>query len=31
MPVQKAWNYAIKLKEESVPRKGKVYILSREE
>jgi len=31
MPVQKAWDHAIELKEGFVPRKGKVYSLSREE
>ena len=31
MPVQKAWDHAIELKEGFVPRKGKVYVLSREE
>jgi len=31
MPVKKAWNYTIELKEEFVPRKRKVYILSRKE
>ena len=31
MPVQKAWDYAIELKEDFVPKKGKVYSLSREE
>ena len=30
MPVQKAWDHAIELKKGFVPRKGKVYILSRE-
>jgi len=30
MPVQKAWDHAIELKEGFVPRKGKVYSLSRE-
>ena len=29
MPVQKAWDYVIELKEGFVPRKGKVYSLSR--
>ena len=31
MLVQKTWNYAIELKEEFVPKKGKIYSLSREE
>jgi len=31
MPVQKAWDHAIELKEGFMPRKGKVYSLSREE
>ena len=31
MLVQKAWNHAIELKEEFVPKKRKVYLLSREE
>jgi len=31
MPVQKIWDYAIELKEGFMPRKGKVYSLSREE
>ena len=31
MPVQKAWDHAIELKERFVPRKGKVYVLLREE
>jgi len=31
MPVQKAWDHAIELKEGFVPKKGKVYSLSREE
>jgi len=30
MPVQKAWDHAIELKEGFVPKKGKVYSLSRE-
>jgi len=30
MPVQKAWDHAIELKEGFTPRKGKVYSLSRE-
>ena len=30
MPVQKTWDYAIELKEEFTPKKGKVYSLSRE-
>ena len=31
MPVQKAWDHAIELREDFVPKKGKVYSLSREE
>jgi len=31
MPVQKPWDHAIELKENFVPRKGKVYLLSRDE
>jgi len=31
MPVQKAWDHAIELKEGFVPKKRKVYLLSREE
>ena len=31
MPTRKIWDYAINMKEEFVPRKGKVYPLSREE
>jgi len=31
MPVQKAWDYAIELKEGFIPKKGKMYSLSREE
>jgi len=31
MPVRKPWNHAIELKEGFVPRKGKVYSLSRDE
>jgi len=31
MLVQKAWNHAIELKEGFVPKKRKVYSLSREE
>jgi len=31
MPVQKAWNHAIELKKGFVPKKMKVYLLSREE
>ena len=31
MPVQKTWDHAIELKEGFIPRKGKVYLLSREE
>jgi len=31
MPTRKVWDYAIDVKEEFIPRKGKVYLLSREE
>ena len=31
MPVQKTWDYAIELKEGFVPKKRKVYSLSRKE
>jgi len=31
MPTRKLWDHAIELKEVFVPRKGKVYSLSREE
>ena len=31
MPAQKVWDHAIELKEGFMPRKGKVYLLSREE
>jgi len=31
IPVQKAWDHAIELKEGFVPKKRKVYLLSREE
>jgi len=31
MLTKKLWDYAIKIKKEFVPRKGKVYPLSREE
>jgi len=31
MPVQKAWDHTIELKEGFVPKRGKVYLLSREE
>jgi len=31
IPVQKAWDHAIELKEGFTPKKGKVYSLSREE
>ena len=30
MPVQKIWDHAIELKEGFTPRKGKVYLLSKE-
>jgi len=31
MSIQKIWDHAINIKEGFVPRKGKVYLLSREE
>jgi len=31
MPVQKAWDHTIELKEGFIPKKGKVYSLLREE
>jgi len=31
MPVRKAWNHAIELKEGFTPKKGKVYLLLKEE
>ena len=31
MPIRKIWDHAIDTKKEFVPRKGKVYLLSREE
>jgi len=31
MPMRKVWDHAIEIKEGFVPRKGKVYLLSREE
>ena len=31
MPVRKTWDHAIELKERFTPKKGKVYLLSREE
>ena len=31
MPTQKIWDHAIDMKERFVPRKGKMYLLSREE
>jgi len=31
MPTKKLWDHAINMKEGFVPRKGKVYLLSREE
>ena len=31
MPVRKTWDYAIELKEGFIPKKGKVYSLSRKE
>jgi len=31
MPTRKVWDHAIKVKEGFVPRKGKVYLLSKRE
>ena len=31
MPVQKTWDHTIELKEEFMPKKRKIYLLSREE
>ena len=31
MPTRKVWDYTIKIKKEFVPRKEKMYLLSREE
>ena len=31
MPTRKAWDHAIDLREEFVPKKGKIYLLSRVE
>jgi len=31
MPVRKTWDYAIELKEGFIPKKGKVYSLSKKE
>jgi len=31
MPMRKIWDYAIDMKQEFVPKKRKVYLLSREE
>jgi len=31
MPVRKPWDHAIELKEGFMPKKGKIYSLSREE
>ena len=31
IPTRKVWDHAIEVKEGFVPRKGKVYLLSREE
>ena len=31
MPIRKIWDHAIDMKKDFVPRKGKVYLLSREE
>ena len=31
MPIKKIWNHAINMKEEFMLRKGKMYLLSREE
>jgi len=31
IPMRKLWNYAIELKEEFIPRKGKIHLLSKKE
>jgi len=31
IPVRKPWNYAINLREDFVPRKGRIYLMLREE
>jgi len=31
MPVRKPWDHAINLREDFVPRKGRTYLMSREE
>jgi len=31
IPVRKPWNYAINLREDFVPRKGRIYLILREE
>jgi len=31
MPTRKLWDHAIEMKEDFVPRKGRVYLLLREE
>ena len=31
MPMRKVWDHAIEVKKRFVPRKGKIYLLSREE
>ena len=31
MPVRKPWNYTINLREDFVPRKGRTYLMLREE
>jgi len=31
IPVRKSWNYVINLREDFVPRKGRIYLMSREE
>jgi len=31
MPVRKSWNYAINLRENFVPRKGRIYLMLRKE
>ena len=31
MPTRKTWDHAMEMKKEFAPRKGKVYLLSREE
>jgi len=31
MPTRKTWDYAINLKEDFVPKKGRTYLMSRQE